>query len=212
MTTFADPDGPAPDGATPDSPAPDSPAPEAPASPTASAGSGASGEPCPQCGTPRSGRLCEIDGHDFLAAEPTDPAPAGNQWRVAITADHAYHQRVVAMGGPDAASMAFPPSHPERVFVLADQQLLIGRHSRSRGIDPQIDLAGPPEDPGVSHSHALLAPGCDGGWSVVDLGSSNGTYLNGSTDPLAANTPTQLRDGDRVHIGAWTTLTVQADS
>jgi len=48
----------------------------------------------------------------------------------------------------------------------------------------------------------------DGGWSVVDLDSANGTYLNGGTDPIAPNTPVPLHDGDRIHLGAWTTLTI----
>jgi predicted component of type VI protein secretion system len=45
---------------------------------------------------------------------------------------------------------------------------------------------------------------------VVDLDSANGTYLNDSTDPLPANQPAKLAVGDRVHLGAWTTLTVTA--
>src|SRR5215468_10098112 len=36
------------------------------------------GEPCPDCATPRSGRFCEMCGHDFVLAgyAPAD-APAG---------------------------------------------------------------------------------------------------------------------------------------
>jgi hypothetical protein len=63
----------------------------------------------------------------------------------------------------------------------------------------------------VSHSHALFVAGAGGTWSVVDLDSANGTYLNDATDPLPANQPTPLHSGDRVHVGAWTTLTVLAD-
>lgn len=133
---------------------------------------------------------------------------AGSGWRITLTADRAYHERVLAFNGPDAATMTFPPFYPQREFVLSGGQMLIGRHSRSRGINPQIDLTGPPEDPGISHSHALLVPGTDDTWSVVDLDSANGTYLNDSTDALTPNNPVTLHDGDRVHLGAWTTLTV----
>ena len=90
------------------------------------------------------------------------------------------------------------------------QTLLIGRTSRSRGIQPDIDLTGPPEDAGVSHAHALLVADPDGGWSVVDLDSANGTYHNEGTDPITANVPVPVKDGDRIHVGAWTTLTLHA--
>ena len=65
-------------------------------------------------------------------------------------------------------------------------------------------------DPGVSHLHAMLAAQSDGSWAVVDLGSSNGTYINGSTDPIKPHVPVTVADGDRIHLGAWTTLTLHA--
>jgi hypothetical protein len=168
-------------------------------------------EACPECSTPRDGRFCEVCGHDYLSvSEPStvDAAPADVVRRVVVTADRAYYDRTRALAGQDADDVPFPAFCPERRFALDGAQLLIGRRSRSRGIEPAIDLTGPPEDAGVSHSHALLVADADGGWSVVDLDSANGTYLNDATDPLPANQPTKLAVGDRVHLGAWTTLTV----
>ncbi|ASW55873.1 hypothetical protein CIK06_19410 [Plantactinospora sp. KBS50] len=128
---------------------------------------------------------------------------------VAVDADRRYFDVVVGMGGEDAGILSFPRFVVERRFPLADRQLLIGRTSRSRGITPDIDLAGPPEDPGVSHAHALLMPQPDG-WAVVDLGSANGTYLN---DPgsaaLPAETPVPVAVGDRIYLGAWTCLSIR---
>jgi hypothetical protein len=124
-----------------------------------------------------------------------------------VSADQAYYDRMRAAAGADAEEVAFPAFCPERRFDLTGEQVLIGRRSRSRGIEPGIDLTGPPEDAGVSHTHALLVAGAQG-WSVVDLDSANGTYLNEATDPLPPNQPTSLKPGDRVHLGAWTTLTV----
>lgn len=49
----------------------------------------------------------------------------------------------------------------------------------------------------------------DGTWALIDPGSTNGTYLNDDTEPLARNEPVTLRDGDRVHVGAWTRITVR---
>ena len=93
--------------------------------------------------------------------------PAG--WRVVVTADRAYFDRMSAVADADAAEVAFPAYCPERRFVLAGSEVLIGRHSRSRGIEPEIDLTGPPEDAGVSHAHALFVANPDGGWNIVDL-------------------------------------------
>jgi pSer/pThr/pTyr-binding forkhead associated (FHA) protein len=61
----------------------------------------------------------------------------------------------------------------------------------------------------VSHTHASLLPSDGGGWSVVDHGSTNGTYVNETTDPIAANTPVPLKAGDRIYVGAWTKLTLE---
>ena len=49
-----------------------------------------------------------------------------------------------------------------------------------------------------------------GNWTVRDAGSSNGTWVNDAEAPLAAGATHVLVPGDRLFIGAWTCLTVQA--
>jgi pSer/pThr/pTyr-binding forkhead associated (FHA) protein len=128
-----------------------------------------------------------------------------------VSADRAYYNTVMAIGGPDAGSIVFPAFCPERFFPLHGNQITIGRRSSSRGINPDIDLTGPPEDPGVSHLHAVLILQPDGTLSIVDVGSSNGTTVNDDKSPLRANTPRALSTGDKIHLGAWTTITVRVD-
>ena len=123
-----------------------------------------------------------------------------------VSADRAYYDTIQAAGGPDAAGIAFPAYCPQRRFRLAGTEVRIGRHSASSGIDPEIDLSVPPADPGVSRLHAVLLKAPDGTWSVVDPGSANGTAVNGSEIPHGQ--PVPLRDGDRIHLGAWTELRV----
>ena len=193
-------------GAAPAAPAPAEPEP-APAT-----------RPCPVCGAPLEGRFCENCGSDSLApgqAAPVPvpveaPAPVTGTLSVLVAADRAYYDTVRAEGGTEADPPQFPPFCPERRFPLRGKQMSIGRRSVSRGIMPDIDLTGPPEDAGVSRLHALLVS--EGGdWSIVDMDSANGTFLNDSRTPLEPNTPHPLTSGDRVHVGAWTTLTLVAD-
>ena len=140
---------------------------------------------------------------------PPPPPPAGATWTAAVTADRAYYDTVRAAGGPDAAEISFPAYCPERHFRLSGTEVRIGRRSLSRGIDPEIDLTGPPIDPGVSRMHAVLIVSPDGSWSVVDPGSENGTLVNGSEVRPGQTVP--LRDGDVIHLGAWTALTITCD-
>jgi pSer/pThr/pTyr-binding forkhead associated (FHA) protein len=57
--------------------------------------------------------------------------------------------------------------------------------------------------------HAVLERQSDGLYVVRDLGSTNGTMLNDDPAPIAPRTPIPLADGDRVRVGAWTTITVR---
>jgi len=218
-------------------------------------------QPCPECGTPRSGRFCEVCRFDFVSGTPTashpgpgpqaataaggqtgatplappasaeahalappasaeaharptplsPPASADGTWWAVVTADRDYFDRVVSVGGPEAAAISFPPYCPERRFSLGTsrpgEEKQIGRHSASRGIDPAIDLTGPPADPGVSRLHAALIGQADGGWAVLDPGSENGTLVNDREIPVGV--PVPLHDGDRLHLGAWTSITIR---
>jgi FHA domain len=158
-------------------------------------------EPCPVCGAQRSGddRYCEGCGYDFLA-----PPPASGGWEAIVTADRAQFERLAVNG------VSFPADYQERRFALVDHETRIGR---SRGHPderpPDIDLAPAPTDPGVSRLHAMLERRSDGGIVVRDLGSTNGTTLNDDPAPIAPHTAISLADGDRVRVGAWTTIIVR---
>ncbi|SEG89806.1 FHA domain-containing protein [Thermomonospora echinospora] len=146
------------------------------------------------------------------AGQPVPRPVAGpGGWSAVVAADRAYFETVLAELGPDAGSLSFPPYAPERRYMLVGPQVRIGRRSASRGFTPEIDLSAPPEDPGVSHVHAVLLARPDGTWVLVDPGSTNGTTLNGSADPIEFNVEVPVHDGDRIHVGAWTTITLRKD-
>src|SRR5438045_904500 len=73
-----------------------------------------------------------------------------------------------------------------RRFELPDAPALVGRESR------QLPLS----DNTVSRRHAELVPG-DDGWVLRDLGSSNGTYING----LRVTNRYILKLGDQIRVG-----------
>ena len=185
----------------------------APAAAPASAGTPASaaGAPCPNCGAPRAGgtRFCEDCGYDHstgkvptLAPPPVVAAPVAAQWTATISVDRKYFEDNAIEG------VEFPADAPSREVDLPAPQVRIGRRSRSKGTNPEIDLAD--SDPGTSHSHALLTLSVDGVWLVSDLGSTNGTYVNDEQQPLGAGQTRSLKDADQVHVGAWTTITLHA--
>jgi hypothetical protein len=84
----------------------------------------------------------------------------------------------------------FDPPREETLLALdwtaPSQELIVGRGSRC-----DIGLT----DTTVSRRHARLV-WRDGGWVLQDLGSKNGTYLNGRRVGRC-----QLRPGDRLALG-----------
>ena len=74
-----------------------------------------------------------------------------------------------------------------RRFELPDSTTLVGRDSR------QLPLT----DNTVSRRHCELVPGEDGEWMLRDLGSSNGTYVNGGRVAKVH----ALKLGDQVRVG-----------
>jgi pSer/pThr/pTyr-binding forkhead associated (FHA) protein len=64
-------------------------------------------------------------------------------------------------------------------------------------------------DPSVSRRHAKLIPAPDGAWTIVDLGATNGITVNGRDVPSEGSV--SLRPGDRIHLGAWTKITITRD-
>ena len=69
---------------------------------------------------------------------------------------------------------------------------------RSRDVDVLL------LDPGISRRHASLRPGDDGGWSIEDLHSTRGTWVNGRR--LAPGETTAIAEGDLVEINPWSLL------
>jgi pSer/pThr/pTyr-binding forkhead associated (FHA) protein len=184
---------------------------------------------CPDCATPHdraNGDFCEICGYNFVtgahgelpvATKPTlenatvkqgtldDPSTTGvdpaiapstsatSQWQVEITVDPSLRH-------PDSP---LPPEQAAIVLPLDQISHLIGRNSQLRAVHPEIALD---FDDAVSHRHALLTLQPDGSLILRDIGSSNGTQLNGSEiKPMVDIT---VKEGDEITLGHWTRIRV----
>jgi hypothetical protein len=190
--------------------------------PAAGAGAGASApSPCPSCGAARTADdvFCEVCGLDFatgrLPEPPPPPASAASpdasnagagEWSIVVEADRAFFE---SNHTESPGAVAFPAAAGPRRVPLVGDEVAVGRSSPSRGFFPGVDLGSPVNDPAVSHHHCVLRRQDDGSWAVVDEGSANGTWLIDATAPLEPNVVTPLRAGDRLHVGAFTRLTLE---
>ena len=159
-------------------------------------------DPCPVCSTPNSptDRFCEGCGADIDAVRA---APPITTWTIEAAPDRAYYGRVAP------PHLRFPAERHPVDYTLGPDPITVGRTRAGQPTSPEIDLSGDLADPGVSTRHATIELTPDGP-QIVDLGSTNGTTLNGSSQPIAPSQRVTLADGDRIHVGAWTTLTIHA--
>ncbi len=174
---------------------------------------------CPDCSAPHelhSGNFCEICGYNFvtkahgelpiiqpIASEVVTPLEttttkqesATHEWEAVVTIDPSLRQ-------PDSPE---PPADATPITIRLNQSThLIGRTSQARAVYPEIALD---LDDAVSHRHALLDRHSDGTLTLRDIGSSNGTQLNGVELKPMVDMP--LRSDDAITIGHWTKIIIR---
>jgi hypothetical protein len=119
--------------------------------------------------------------------EPAAPAPSGEHGQTMIYSTSARVREPVEQARAQ---------RPARAFLMVGGKRLIvspagGVIGRSRDCDIVLD------DAGISRRHAELRPG-DDGWTVTDLGSTNGLRVNGQ--PISG--ARLLCAGDRLELGS----------
>ena len=88
---------------------------------------------------------------------------------------------------------------PDIIRAPVSELLLFGRADENHDIRPQIDLGEyRGQKLGVSRKHALMIAR-DNRVTIEDLGSANGTYINGQK--LQARYPHRVREGDILQLG-----------
>lgn len=87
-----------------------------------------------------------------------------------------------------------PDAVPPQTRTVPGGEFSIGRGAANDWVLPDAERF-------LSGRHCLLAYRA-GGWQVADL-STNGTFLNGEAEPIGHDAPRELRDGDRLRLGAY---------
>jgi hypothetical protein len=153
---------------------------------------------CPYCAhVNREGVFfCEECGHPFVGSteklattQLVQPDQVGYDGRMTWgTARFDHDSSVVIRVRDDTNSIILTPA----------DEIVIGRADAKDDGNPDLDLApfGAAEQ-GVSRRHAAMRRGEDT-LTLVDFGSTNGTYLNGQR--LIPNQPRVLRDGDEIRV------------
>jgi len=176
--------------------------------------SSAGGKVCPDCSAPAPSagvNFCEICGFNFVTGTSGQfPAPVVKQ------------APVVPAPLPQAVTISFKvivcvdptlrtPDSPEAptdfapiTYLLDKPASLVGRKSEGRAVFPEIPLDA---DSAVSHRHGLISVAPDGSLIYRDLGSANGTKLNGAEVASLVDLP--LKSGDQLTLGHWTRITVE---
>ena len=85
--------------------------------------------------------------------------------------------------------------------AVAPQTCTVTGGEFSIGRGSENDWVLPDPERFLSKRHCLLAYR-SGGWQLADL-STNGTFLNGEAEPIGHGQPRDLRDGDRLRLGAY---------
>jgi hypothetical protein len=140
-------------------------------------------------------------------AGPAGPNPAGARPRPARVGAppppppsrrERTHHPEPAGHEPDPTRPA-PQGSVDATLMLPDgRRLVLGARGLVIGRQPDCDLV--LADPNVSRHHAEIRPAGDGEFEVADLGSTNGTKLNGARVQGIES----LRDGDSLIVGATT--------
>ena len=85
-----------------------------------------------------------------------------------------------------------------QTFILSKDENLVGRRSPVDGIFPEVDLTEADTDSYISRRHGKIIMG-EQGAVYEDLGSSNGSFHNGSR--LQQGVQTKLNEGDNLRLG-----------
>ncbi len=135
-----------------------------------------------------------------LAQEPSDRYQTMDEFSLALREAERELKRMEAAGidwRQVQKARLIVSSGGQEILVSGSEELIIGRASKNKV--PDIDL-GPfgGSKAGVSRRHSRLF-WRQNNWMIEDLGSTNGTFVNG--EKIAPHQPVALQSGDSIRCG-----------
>jgi len=158
-----------------------------------------------------------INGATFIQMLSETPEIAVRMMRKLSTRMRATDRRLQealghsVAGAAEAAAPAPPPTASSAVYRLIDPKSgvffdlaagpenTIGRSDPVTGINPEIDLTSVDTDRSSSRRHAKIHRRDDRFYLVEEIGTMNGTFVNGRR--IETGTPVEIRPGDLLRIG-----------
>jgi pSer/pThr/pTyr-binding forkhead associated (FHA) protein len=104
---------------------------------------------------------------------------------------------------PSRAMLVHQPSGTE-FPVSQEGETTIGRVDRVTGISPDVDFSELDTHRTLSRRHAKISRQEDGYYLREDIGTSNGTFVNG--ERIKTGVPVKIQDGDEIRFGHTTTI------
>lgn len=150
---------------------------------------------CENCGASLIGKM-PLSTRALESASEARPGEAGSEAPLSVQ-DIAPGMATFMLG--DSLKLDIEGA-AEPMVLEPKAETILGRRDPATGATPDIDLtpfAG--YRMGVSRRHAAIRHGEDNTLNIWDLGSSNGTFLNGQR--LNAHRPYRLHDGDELRLG-----------
>ena len=153
---------------------------------------------CPECGRPKRGAECPVCGSDLV---PGRKWLAGTSAEGGTTPEDRATLGNVRGGTGSEANGGVERSETSEGVVTASAlvgngwrlTLQPGQFGRGGGIWPELGSC-----PYVSGLHGQISEGPGGCWNITDVGSTNGTFVDGIRIQSGVATP--LKKGSKVRI------------
>ena len=85
-----------------------------------------------------------------------------------------------------------------KIYPVCKDEVLIGRYDSVTGHRPEVDLTDEDNNRNVSRRHARLLYKDETHYIAEEIGTMNGTYINGNRIPTGVLTP--VEDGDEITL------------
>jgi len=165
---------------------------------------------CTSCGKVGTGKRCIFDGKEMVVKSAAGSAPSASSTVSMPTTASLNPMPAAAPAAPAApapATMAAPSGAAASSALAAGTKIKLSAQSQGIVIEANAsDILGRTKGnfasilgrlPQVSGSHCqVLFSG--GVWSIMDLGSTNGTFYNGAK--LSPNAPVQVQNNGKIKI------------